>query len=116
MSIVKYKSVILCICFFQVRIAPSNVANVISNFEVWDHYFTIGGTGGLILGDMRKCPGFGGEMKLVPMSYPLKHYEGEMNVLTQCLNPAKNMLFAGGFLGNNNNQAFCLIKFSDLWN
>lgn len=70
----------------------------------------MGGSKGLAFGDMRKLPGFGGEMKLLSMQDdPPNHPYREMFVRTQCINPAKTRIFAGGLI-QEFEKACCIIS------
>ena len=79
------------------------------SIEAWDHYFTAGGTHGLTLGDMRKLPGSGGEMRFITVPHPQREIYGEMFTFTQCLSPSKQTIFAGGILAGDT-EAGCLMR------
>ena len=58
---------------------------------------------------MRKLPGSGGEMLLATVSHPHREIYESMSIKTQCLSPAKNILFAGGRY-TPEGHACCLIS------
>lgn len=83
---------------------------MVQNFEVFDHYFTIAAMGSIFLGDMRKLPGFGGEIQLEQL--PLQQDSRSLTIKTQSLNPTKKTIFAGGQVGDEDyyEQACYLIN------